>query len=412
MKPIHERIADAFKDLKGDPAKIAAALHLADSTVTNGIRRARELGLLPPEKTETETQVDRLKTKLSNTEAQLAAIQRDNISAAEIRQTIYGLAAQTPDPPKWVARAPNVGHTGMPVFQWSDWHWGEKVFREQVGGVNEYDRKIAKTRLGKLVDISVELAIDHMVKPDYPGCVLLLSGDMISGNIHDELRETNDGPIQVTLLEVQEQLIAAIEYLADRFGRVFVSCVVGNHGRGTLKVRAKNRIHEAFEWNLYCQLETYFKAKGDDRIDFQIPDETDAYINIMGFDFLHTHGDSLGVKGGDGIIGVIGPMARGTVKVGRSEGQIGRDFYGMVAGHYHTRLPFSDAIPASFNGSMIGYNEYGRLFLRVPYARPSQNLFFVNAKYGVTAQWPVYLEPLCTSQEARKVVTLSWETKK
>src|SRR5258706_1150686 len=160
-----------------------------------------------------------------------------------------------------------------------------------------------------------------MVKPNYPGIVVCLGGYLISGNIHDELAQTNDGPVQQSILEVQEHLIRALTRMADVFGKVFVPCVVGNHGRNTLKPRAKNRVYESYEWNIYCQLEAWFKAKGDTRIQFSIPGETDAFFSVLGHRFLLTHGDTLGVKGGDGIIGAIGPIARGVTKVGRSEAQ-------------------------------------------------------------------------------------------
>jgi hypothetical protein len=143
---------------------------------------------------------------------------------------------------------------------------------------------------------------------------------------------------------------------------------------------------------LYQHLERHFQ--NDDRFHFQIPNETDYNFAVQGHRFTLTHGDTLGVKGGDGIIGVIGPIARGTTKLGRSEAQIGRDFDTLLMGHYHTYLPRSDAVPVVANGSLIGYNEYARLALRVPYSRPSQALWFMHEKHGFTASWPVYLDEL------------------
>lgn len=228
---------------------------------------------------------------------------------------------------------------------------------------------------------------------------------MISGNIHDELRETNDGHVQQSLLEVQEQLIMGLGVLADRFKRVFVPCVVGNHGRTTLKPRMKGRVYESYEWNLYCQLELHFR--NDKRIQFYIPGETDAHFSVLGHRFTLTHGDALGVKGGDGIIGAIGPIARGATKVGRSEAQIGRDFDTLIMGHYHTYIPRGDAIPVIVNGCLKGYDEYARLMLRVPYSRPTQALWFMHAKHGITAQWPIYLDDRRQSKDRSQWV--SWQ---
>jgi hypothetical protein len=113
----------------------------------------------------------------------------------------------------------------------------------------------------------------------------------------------------VSVMEVEEQLIGLIRDLADTFGKVFVPCVPGNHGRNTIKPRAKNRVYDSYEWLIYCHIERYFK--NDDRVHVYVPNEVDAHFAIYGHRFMLTHGDTLGVKGGDGIIGALGPIARG-----------------------------------------------------------------------------------------------------
>ena len=325
-------------------------------------------------------------------ERELKNINKEQDSAASIREAIYRLSAQAPKPPRWIAKPAKGGLTGVPMTIWSDWHWGEVIRAEEVGGANEFNRTIAKRRVQILVDQTIDLALKHMVKPEYPGIVICLGGDFYTGTIHDELRETNEGFVFQVLQELQDQMAAAITQMAKAFGKVFVPCVVGNHGRTTTRPRAKGRVYENYEWNLYCQLERHFRGNKD--VQFLIPGETDAYFSVMGHRFLLTHGDSLGVKGGDGIIGALGPITRGAIKVGRSEAQIGRDFDTLLIGHYHTYIPRSDASAVIANGSLLGYNEYARLMLRVPYARPSQALWFVHEKHGLTAQWNVYLDSL------------------
>jgi hypothetical protein len=246
-----------------------------------------------------------------------------------------------------------------------------------------------------------------MVSPRYPGIVIALNGDIFSGDIHEELRETNEGSVQQSFLEAQEEMIAALTMIADKFKKVLVVGTVGNHGRTTMKVRHKARVYTSYEWNLYHQLERWFLARRDKRVRFLIPGETDAHFTVLGHRFHQTHGDSLGVKGGDGIIGAIGPIARGAVKVGRSEAQIGRDFDTLLLGHWHTYIPRGEAAPVIVNGALKGYDEYARLALRVPYARPSQALWFVHEKYGITAQWQVYLDHARASIESAKWV--EWE---
>lgn len=343
-------------------------------------------------------------TKLLMLERELRDTRRHNDNAEDIAAKIYDLSELVPDPPKWIKpEKPKAGIPGVPMTMWSDFHWGEVVRAEEVGGVNAFNRKIAKTRLKKLVNQTIELCKYHMVNPQYPGIVVALGGDMITGAIHEELQDTNDGYVQQSLLELQEELIAALTEMADAFGKVFVPCVVGNHGRETLKPRMKGRVYTSYEWNLYCQLKRHFKR--DARFCFLVPGETDCYFNVLGHRFLLTHGDSLGVKGGDGIIGALGPIARGTFKLGRSEAQIGRDFDTLLIGHYHTYIPRGQAVPVIANGTLKGYDEYARLGLRVRYTRPSQALWFVHRKHGITAQWEIFLDDIRTSADNSQWVT-------
>lgn len=375
----------------GSQAAAARAAGETRTTFQHKVHEAKSRGLTADSQPAAqEREIARLKSKLAVAEKSLASIEKDNNTAESVRKIIYGLAELTPEPPAWIRKSAKHGAPGVPMTIWSDWHVGERVFTEQTGGVNEFNHKIASQRIEKLVDTTVSLCKDFMVKPEYPGIVVCLGGDLISGSIHEELRETNEGPVNQSLLWLQEKLISALGFLADQFGKVFVPCVVGNHGRMKLKPHAKNKVFENYEWNLYCQLERHFR--GDKRIQFFIPGETDAYFTVLGHRFLLTHGDSLGVRGGDGIIGALGPITRGAFKVGRSEAQIGRDFDTIIMGHWHTYIPRGEAAPVIVNGALKGYDEYARLMLRVPYGRPSQALWFVHEEHGITAQWQIFLD--------------------
>src|SRR6185437_5638497 len=294
-------------------AEAAKLLGISTGSLRQRVRDAKERGLTATTKISNE--MDRLRVENGRLKRDLAAIQRQNVTAEEIRESVFSLASETPEPPVWIAKAPTIGRSGVPMALWSDWHWGEVVRAEEVGGVNQFNRAIAKERLRKLVDATLDLSFAHMVKPRYPGIVIAINGDIFSGDIHDELRESNEGSVPESFLEVQEQMIAALNLIADRFKRVFVPCTIGNHGRITLKPRHKGRVVTSYEWLLYNQLERHFR--NDRRFRFSIPGETDAHYTVLGHRFHQTHGDTLGVKGGDGIIGAIGPIARGAVKVGR-----------------------------------------------------------------------------------------------
>lgn len=302
-----------------------------------------------------------------------------------VREVIFGLSEAKPDIPTWIIDPPKAKHSpGVPTLFASDWHWGEVVDPEQINGVNKFNLRIAHARAKKLVERTIDLLRNHMVRPDYPGIVFPLGGDMVSGDIHDELRETNEIPTIPTVLDLLEVLCASVRSFADAFGHVHVPCVTGNHGRNTLKIRAKGRVHSSYDWLLYCLLEREFK--NDKRVTFQVSSGPDCSYSIYGHRYLLTHGDQF--RGGDGLIGMLGPVIRGDHKKRGRNGQIGLEYDTMLLGHWHQYVSMNRVI---VNGSLKGYDEYanqGNFGFEVP----KQALWMTHPKHRITFTMPVVLE--------------------
>lgn len=280
---------------------------------------------------------------------------------------------------------------GMPLTNWSDWHCGEPVSRYETAGMNEFTYDIFLRRVDNLVNRTIRLLRNYGgLRPSYTGIWCCLGGDMMSGGIHDELVETNWAPAVGQGFQLHGVLAGALLRLADEFGEVWVPCVVGNHGRNARKPRAKLRIHENSEYWLYKALEAHFA--NDKRFHFMVSEQTDVDFEIYGHRFKLTHGDALGVRGGDGIIGAIGPIMRGALKTNNADAQIGRDFDTLIIGHWHSYQPRGALFPAMVNGTLKGYDEYARVFLRARYSRPSQGLALVSPKHGIAAQWEVHCD--------------------
>lgn len=336
---------------------------------------------------EREAKIAGLESQLREAKNTIRSLRQSQYSEGQIREEVYRLARISPNPPKWLTELKPGNTFGVPMTLWSDWHSGEVVTPQEVGGVNDFNTTVLAARAKRLVDNIIDVCFNQMQHATYPGIVVCLGGDLISGDIHEELAVTNDRYTLQTLHDLLDVLIAAFTKLADRFGHVFVPCVPGNHGRSTKKPRAKGRAYTSYEWHLYCLLERYFQ--GDKRIRFYIPPETDAHFTVSNHRFLLTHGDCLGVKGGDGIIGALGPIMRGKIKVGNAEAQIGRSFDTILMGHWHQYISLMGCI---VNGSLKGYDEYARLFIRAPFQLPIQAMWFVNPQGQVTNNIPIYLE--------------------
>ena len=338
-----------------------------------------------------------LDDELRRVRAQLATANRElkykntqSDSAESIREAVFNLAARSPEPPEWVSNPRHAsGKRGAPCTIWSDWHFGEVVNPEEVGGVNKFNTNIAIKRVSRLVDTTIDLSFNHMgrSKTEYPGVVICLGGDMMTGDIHEEIVQTNDRTPQQQINDLTDTLASAIDRMATAFGKAFVPCVVGNHGRDSRKPRMKGRVYTSHEWVIYTNLERHFRNSKN--IIIHVPPESDAYFKVYGHRYLLTHGDSLGARGGDGIIGALGPIMRGRIKTGASESQIGRDFDTLIIGHWHQGLYLPGCI---VNNALKGYDEFARLVLRAPYSRPSQQLWFTHPQHGITARWEVYLE--------------------
>jgi hypothetical protein len=120
--------------------------------------------------------------------------------------------------------------------------------------------------------------------------------------------------------------------MAGSFGKLFMPCVVGNHGRSTKKMQMKERVFTSHEWNVYCGCRAHFRKSK--HVQFTSP-RAPTRTSISTAPLLLTHGDSLGVKGGDGIIGALGPIMRGTCSRRTDPRPDRPEFDTLLIGHWH-----------------------------------------------------------------------------
>ena len=207
---------------------------------------------------------------------------------------------------------------------------------------------------------------------------------MFSGDIHDELTKSNEAGMFKLLLRLAGRLSWAINVFADKFGKVYVPVVVGNHGRTSRKPVFKNRAEENYDWLLGCILAREFK--NDKRVHFEITEGTDISYSIYGHKYLLTHGDQF--SGGDSIIGAIGTVARGDSKKRNREAQINKPYDTLICGHFHQLVVTKKAI---VNGSLKGYDEYAAIH-NFPFERPQQAMWLTHPEHGITFNMPIFLE--------------------
>lgn len=373
----------ALEKCGGNKSRAAELLGLPRATFQARLAAAQRA---TPEPVSGVPEVLELRDRIRTLEATIASHQRETLDDHYVKQKIIGLAEMKPRIPAWLlASGAAHGTTGIPTLMLSDLHWGEVVDPDQIGGVNEYNLEIASARLRRVVETAIELLFEHMAAPSYPGIVLILGGDMVTGDIHEELTATNDKEIMPTVLDLWGALAWVIETLANKFGRVFVPAVTGNHGRNTHKIRAKGRAFTSFDWLLYQFLAKRFEA--DKRVSFFIPSGPDALYSVYGHKYLLTHGDQF--RGGDGMIGALGPIIRGDHKKRSRNGQIGMEYDTLVIGHWHQLIQMQRLI---VNGSLVGYGEYAYAG-NFGFEAPKQALWITHPTHGITFSMPVHAEP-------------------
>ena len=338
----------------------------------------------------------------------LKKLEKEVVSQRTIRQEIFKLAKEKHVLPKWcidknykeLKNSP-----GVPVLLCSDWHCGEVVDPLSINNINSYDLSIMEKRAKTLITTTVNLLKhNNLISPIYPGFVFALGGDMISGDIHDELKETNEMQSIPTVLHLSNILIECIDTLIKEFKNVLIPTVTGNHGRNTLKIRAKQRAHTSYDWLLYQILEKHYEEKykncKDKPVKFLSSLGTDQHFQVYNTKFMLTHGDTF--RSGDSVIGPVGPIIRGDQKTRARDSQIDLSYNIMLLGHFHQLMYHSRFIS---NGSLIGANEYSLNILRAPYELPKQALFIVHPQFGINYKMDVLVE---TTNQNKDTKWVSW----
>lgn len=271
-------------------------------------------------------------------------------------------------PPNWLAPKRTSGkRLAVPTAMLTDAHFDEVINPREVAGVNAYNREIAEDRLRRFFDNTVKLTTSYFSGLEYPGIVLPLGGDMFSGNIHEELKETNADTLCGSMVHWIPQLLTGIRMFADTFGKVFLPCVVGNHSRGTRKPVAKHRVRDNFDWLLYQLLKR--ETANDPRISWLIPDTADCHYKVLQTSYCLTHGDQF--KGGSGIAGLLSPLMLGDHRKRKRANALQMSYDFLLMGHWH-QLGWMRGIVV--NGSLKGYDEYA-MISNFDYEPPQQALF-------------------------------------
>lgn len=330
--------------------------------------------------------VRRLKDKLTKAESRAAAAERKAIKDHLLRESLFHLTATPLEPKSWKPskKAAFSNRKEAMVLLVSDVHMGEYIDYDQMGGRNSFDKNICAKRLERLFNGVVKMGTTHWSGP-LPGVLyVILGGDLISGEIHDELAKNNDLLSIPAVRELATHLISGLELLLKSFDcEIRVVSVPGNHGRTTRKPEAKNFVLTSYDTLVAWLVESWFVGRSEKRITFSAPPSGDALINICGWNFLFTHGDRIGSRGGAGMVGPVATIARGMQRLIQdyASDQTVVDY--IMIGHFHTPVELEQGFT---NGSLSGPSEYSRSG-RMRNHPACQWLISVHPDHGVARRW-------------------------
>ncbi len=283
------------------------------------------------------------------------------------------------------------------VACFSDYHYGSRIDPQVTGGIGGYNCDIARERLVRWRDLVLRFTQMSQVLMPVPELHILALGDDIEGNGHmfGSQALQMEKSIYFQFLGFVDDVTEVLVSLLQRYQRIHIYKVFGNHGR--IAARAKDNYDpdnvELMAWQV---IKERCERAAPGRFTFDISESFFMLVDILGWSFYLRHGD--GVSLHSTYTGIThNKLAMNSI--------VGEALNYMVMAHHHTASEREEEIDgtAISNGCFVGPSLLA-LRMRQPRAnRPSQELFFVHPKHGVTHRHRLYLADRDEVRRTRKV---------
>ncbi len=294
---------------------------------------------------------------------------------------------------------------------WSDWHAFEIVRSEQMEGFNSYNLDVLFGRLWNLVKGTIQIIETQRQSYDIDILNIDLLGDMVSGDIHQELKESNEYPQLQTVMILAHVTAQAIIALVPYFDLIRITSLVGNHGRTTVKPVFKNKVLTNYDYLYYQMLSMYLKNYiKEKKIEFKIPMSSECITIRKDWAFLLGHSDQIKAWAGFPVYGFFRDNAKqqqlrklrsvlskndfegatdlngAIINMEKARGVSGYDY--REAAHWHQYLILDDGTTV-INPSLIGGNEFSKDKLHA-ISIPRQLIMFLSEKWGLKSVESIY----------------------
>ena len=264
------------------------------------------------------------------------------------------------------------------VLKLSDWQIGEVIRAEETECFGVFNWKIAQERIAEIVRKVISWTATHRMAFNIPHLYVFCEQDFISGDIHDELKVTNEFPSPVQSVRAGQLLAKTIATLAPWFPEVHV-CQVGgdNHSRLQKKPQAKQKAENSFGYVVYAVANE--SLRNIPNVEIQEQEGMTFLADVVGQKFLCEHGDTIKSHMGFPYYGIGRKKWREAFRrmIVRRKRDIGFDY--MSLGHFHVPSVIEEI--CLINGSLTGTTEFDHSQGR--HAGPSQVSFMVHPKHGI-----------------------------
>lgn len=267
------------------------------------------------------------------------------------------------------------------VMQNTDWHTGEVQDAAEIEFINAYSPEIQLARIKEMDAVFLRWCETMRAGYLVDRCHVIVTGDLISGDIHLELTATNAYPVPVQVCEAAKMLAMSIGTKAQAFEQVTVDFIVpDNHARLTKKPQAKESGQNSFNYLVGILAQQYLAKHKN--VTFNVHTEIEKVIEVNGMRYLCSHGNNI-----VGWMGVpwysierhIGKEAKARQFLIMQEIERAKviGFNKYLFGHWHTHFDNEFyACGASLSGTSAYDHAAGR------YSPPGQPIWLVHSKHG------------------------------
>jgi DNA repair exonuclease SbcCD nuclease subunit len=235
------------------------------------------------------------------------------------------------------------------VLVCSDWHIGSDIDPDEIEQVNAFNHDIATKRVRFLTETFLRIVETKRKAFNIDELVIICNGDMISGDIHDELTNTNEWPAPVQSVQAAVLFSDMVANLSRHFKKVRVEFVVAdNHSRLTVRNQFKEGGKNSYNYIVgWVAQDRLAKHKN---VEYNLHPVLKAMVSVQGRHYLVHHGHT--IKGWAGFPWYGADRAVSVESKARKFTD--RQFHRIIMGHFHTPLNTQEYIYTLNTGRSTG----------------------------------------------------------